>query len=147
MYFVDRKKMEKTLSYIEDCLVLFKETNDWSTQLSKLGLERIAHVTIEAIIDVGNQLIDGFIMRDPGSYEDIIDILTDERVIDIQQQDDLKEIIIYRKKLVQAYTEIDHKELQKLLDTHYTVLERFPNQVREYVEKELGPVSAFLPEE
>lgn len=26
-------------------------------------------------------MIDGFIMRDPGSYEDIIDILVDERVI------------------------------------------------------------------
>ena len=26
-------------------------------------------------------MIDGFIMRDPGSYEDIIDIMEDERVI------------------------------------------------------------------
>ncbi|GAA3319942.1 hypothetical protein GCM10020331_028930 [Ectobacillus funiculus] len=30
-------------------------------------------------LDVGNAIIDGFIMRDPGSYEDIIDILVDEK--------------------------------------------------------------------
>ena len=33
------------------------------------------------MMDVGNLMIDGFIMRDPGSYEDIIDILIDEKVI------------------------------------------------------------------
>ena len=38
---------------------------------------------IESIIDVGNTMIDGFIMRDPGGYEDIIDIMEDEKVITV----------------------------------------------------------------
>ena len=35
---------------------------------------------MESMMDVGNLMIDGFIMRDPGSYEDIIDILVDEKL-------------------------------------------------------------------
>ena len=35
-------------------------------------------------------MIDGFIMRDPGSYEDIIDILMDERVISAEEGQAMK---------------------------------------------------------
>ena len=38
-------------------------------------------------------MIDGFIMRDPGSYEDIIDILMDERVISEEDGQGMKEVI------------------------------------------------------
>ena len=64
---------------------------DWSNWKSgihtfntyeKLALERVNYLLIESIIDVGNSMIDGFIMRDPGSYEDIIDILVDEKVME-----------------------------------------------------------------
>ena len=38
-------------------------------------------------------MIDGFIMRDPGSYEDIIDIMEDEKVITSEMSDPLKRVI------------------------------------------------------
>lgn len=68
------------MQFIEHLLKEYKELKVDSYQ-EKLALERLVQLLIESIIDVGNMMIDGFIMRDPGSYEDIIDILEDEKVI------------------------------------------------------------------
>ena len=56
-------------------------------------------------------MIDGFIMRDPGSYEDIIDILMDERVISAEEGQGMKEVILLRKMLTQDYIQMNHDEL------------------------------------
>ena len=60
-------------------------------------IERITHNTIESFMDVGNLIIDGFIMRDPGSYDDIIDILIDEKVIASEMEKPFKELFSYVK--------------------------------------------------
>jgi uncharacterized protein YutE (UPF0331/DUF86 family) len=147
MYFVDRKKIENQISYIEECLAVFQSQTSWKTTIEKLALERLAQVVIEAMIDVGNSMIDGFIMRDPGSYEDIIDILLDEKVIADEEANDLKEVIAYRKILVQSYTAINSEGLSKLIAANYEAVSSFPKQIRRYLEEELGPVSAFMPTE
>jgi uncharacterized protein YutE (UPF0331/DUF86 family) len=147
MYFVDRKKIEEHLSYIEECLAVFQERTSWKTTLEKLALERLAQGVIEAMIDVGNGMIDGFIMRDPGSYEDIIDILLDENVINVNEANQLKKVIAYRKILVQSYTAIDSKRLSELMANSYEAVSLFPTQIRRYLDEELGPVSAFMPTE
>lgn len=147
MYFVDRKRIEATLNYMETNLQLFNETDSWDTTLAQLALERIAHGMIESIIDVGNAMIDGFIMRDPGSYEDIIDILFDEKVIEETDADMIKDVISYRKELVRSYISIDHVELEDLVRKNVSALVKFPDLVRRYLTEELGPVSAFLPDD
>ena len=143
MYFVDRNKIEETLRYMEKMLCIYKEKAEWDDELSRLALERIAHLVIEAILDVGNAMIDGFIMRDPGSYEDIIDILTDEKVITEEDAKALKAIIAHRKMLVHHYTNVDHKKLWEDMQKYFAALQTYPIAVRTYLENELGPVSAF----
>ncbi|NSL51736.1 type VII toxin-antitoxin system HepT family RNase toxin [Calidifontibacillus erzurumensis] len=143
MYFVDRDKIEQTLNMIENNIKNIKKQKSWNEPIEKLALERIAHLFIDSILDVGNALIDGFIMRDPGSYEDIIDILLDEKVVDEKDAQSLKEIVAFRKVLVQNYLEINHEELLKALTEHLPSLELYPTKVRTYLENELGPVNAF----
>ena len=143
MYFVDREKIESMLQYLEVQIHLFRGTEEWSTPLEKAALERLCQMMIESILDVGNSMIDGFIMRDPGSYEDIIDILIDEKVISGTTGENLKLLIHYRKNLVQDYLEIPHQELQKQFLQHLHELEIFSTNVRDYLVNELGPVSAF----
>ncbi|MGZ0086959.1 type VII toxin-antitoxin system HepT family RNase toxin [Geobacillus sp. YF-1] len=143
MYFVDRKKLEDRLRCIEQMLERYKAQRHWEEPLERLALERIAHVLIEAVLDVGNAMIDGFIMRDPGSYNDIIDILTDERVIAPADAEQLKAFIAHRKMLVHDYTAVDHAKLRASLAAHLPALEAYPKAVRDYLESELGPVSAF----
>lgn len=143
MYFVDREKIETILGYFEQQIGLFEQLNDWSSLMEKAALERITHMLVEAILDVGNDMIDGFIMRDPGSYEDIIDILTDEKVITEEMSVGFKKIITYRKKLVQRYTDISHDQLQSDFEIELPMLKQFAPKVRDYLLHQLGPVSAF----
>lgn len=143
MYFVDREKIEATLVFLENQIGLFASVKEWSSPLEKAALERLAETMIEAVIDVGNAMIDGFIMRDPGSYEDIIEILTDERVISVETSKNLKKLVQFRKFLVQNYIDIHHQELSQQFLSHLEDLKRFARNVRDYLTNELGPVSAF----
>lgn len=144
MYFVDREKLENTLVFLEKQISLFSNQEEWSTPIEKAALERITHLMIESVLDVGNAMIDGFIMRDPGSYEDIIEILIDEKVVTQETGTSLKRLVQYRKVLVQLYTEIDHDELFNQFSGQMNVLTLFPENVRDYLENELGPVTAFI---
>jgi len=143
MYFVDREKIEEILKYLEKLIHLFSDQKEWSTPLEKAALERLNHIMIESVLDVGNSMIDGFIMRDPGSYDDIIDILMDEKVISAESGNSLKTLIQYRKRLVQFYTDVNHQELQGVFAKHLHELVNFAANVRDYLANELGPVSAF----
>ncbi|PID24227.1 DUF86 domain-containing protein [Sporosarcina sp. P7] len=148
MYFVDQNQINKTLVYMEQLIDIFKKETNWlQSDVNKLALERIAHGLIEGIIDVGNSMIDGFIMRDPGSYDDIIDILEDEKVILSEQATPLKAFISLRPMIVRQFVEVDaDKVVQSICET-LKELQQFPGQVRDYLTNELGPVSAFLPTE
>ncbi|WP_246945698.1 type VII toxin-antitoxin system HepT family RNase toxin [Bacillus pinisoli] len=143
MYFIDRTKMETTLTYLETITATYKSNQEWTTDLHKLSLERMVHLIIESILDVGNAMIDGFIMRDPGSYEDIIDILEDEKVVHAEQAKSLKRVIGFRKAIVQEYVSVDHTALIEVLNKELEAIQAFPTAIRTYLENELGPVSAF----
>jgi uncharacterized protein YutE (UPF0331/DUF86 family) len=143
MYFVDREQIEATLQFLENQIDFFERQESWKTPMEKSALERVAHTMIEAVLDVGNAMIDGFIMRDPGSYEDIIDILDDEKVVTAEMSSGLKKIVLFRKMLVQQYTAIDHARLKETYLAELPQLKLFPAKVREYLTNELGPVSAF----
>lgn len=145
MYFVDRSKIEHILSYMEENIQYYESQKNWLNPIEKLALERITHTLVESVLDVGNHMIDGFIMRDPGSYEDIIDILEDEKVVEKKAADELREVIRLRKVLVQAYIEVEHQHLLDVMDKNLEGLKTFPEYVRKYLLDELGPVSAFLP--
>lgn len=148
MYFVDRNQISKTLDLIEELLTLYKAESNWdSDRIHTLALDRLTHVVIESIIDVGNSMIDGFIMRDPGSYEDIIDILEDEKVITLAMAEPLKAVVSLRKMIVREFVEVDHTLIIKVLDESMEALVALPEKVRHYLVHELGPVSAFIPED
>lgn len=148
MYFVDRKRIELIATHLEDLLTVYKKKDEWSSYPeSYLILERIAGSAIESVLDIGNAMIDGFIMRDPGSYDDIIDILVDEKVVPADMDAGLKEIVGLRKQVVREYYAVDRSAVDDVLTRQLPILVEFPMHVRTYLENELGPVSAFLPED
>lgn len=148
MYFVDRKSIAMTLKHMRELIVLIDGNKDWNeNEITKLALERVGQNMIESVIDVGNSMIDGFIMRDPGGYDDIIDILTDEKVITPEMDAPLKAVIEMRKELVRHFFSVDHKRLESVLLENLPYLKQFPERVENYLINELGPVSAFLPED
>lgn len=148
MYFVDRNKITRTLSYLDEIISIFEQKEDWlKDDITKLALERITHNAIESVIDVGNLMIDGFIMRDPGAYDDIIDILIDEKVIASEKEKPFKELISLRKNIVREFTQVEIEKVYEVLKNTLPALKTFSKEVTQYLENELGPVSAFLPED
>ncbi|MCL1697426.1 MULTISPECIES: DUF86 domain-containing protein [unclassified Lysinibacillus] len=148
MYFVDRNKITKNLQYLDGLLAILESEDSWlENDMKKLALERIGHNVMESMMDVGNLMIDGFIMRDPGSYEDIIDILIDEKVVSTEMEAPLKAVVGLRKMLVREFTDVDVQEVVHVLTTTLPALKQFSPAVNSYLTNELGPVSAFLPED
>lgn len=143
MYFVNRSEIEQTITHIDKLLNEVKDTTTFSSNIEKLGLERLIHLVIESILDVGNLMIDGFIMRDPGSYHDIIDILIDEKVIPLKEENNYKSFIDTRQMLVQDYLAIDHTYLNEVLFSNIHVLKQYSTHIRTYLTNELGVANAF----
>ncbi|WP_146764188.1 DUF86 domain-containing protein, partial [Staphylococcus aureus] len=61
-------------------------------------------------------IIDGFILRDPGNYKDVIDILALEKVISEDTQNQINKTVDVRKRFVHYYDELDTAELVPLFD-------------------------------
>lgn len=146
MYFVNRSEIEKTLAHMESLLGEIKLVDGFDAPIKKLGLERLVHIIIESMLDVGNMMIDGFIMRDPGSYHDIIDILIDEKVIPAEDEASLKAVVDLRQMIVQDYLEVDHVKIKDILFREKQVLKQFIPHVLTYLDNELGVANAFANE-
>lgn len=136
MYFVDRDELEEKLVYIDK---LSKEV----VISEGFALERVCHMLIEAVVDVGNMIIDGFVMRDPGSYQDVIDILEMEKVISSISKDEISNTLPTRQWFVRNYTDINHAEVKRIFLENINAYQKFKNDVDTFIENELGPVSAF----
>lgn len=141
MYYVNRKQIDTILAQIPDITTgLRTVTASWDgNTLTGLIQERCLHLAIEVVTDVGSCLIDGFIMRDAGSYEDIISIIHEEKVFGgAEIYEKLIELVALRKPLVQDYFAWDRSVLHPITPILSTVLEQFASEVGRYLDQELG---------
>lgn len=140
MYYVNQEQIELRLNFlptvIEACRQLPEAWRD-ERLLSGLAQERALHLAIETVTDVGSLMIDGFIMRDASSYEDIVDILRQEQVFDAETASALTELVKLRRPLVQEYATYDRQSPNPLIAGLPSLLERFTEDVRAYLAKEL----------
>ncbi|MGD8192083.1 type VII toxin-antitoxin system HepT family RNase toxin [Brevibacillus ginsengisoli] len=143
MYDVNTERIEDRLVYLDRMIVLLSQLIELSDEQiaadarNVAAIERGLHLSIEAIVDVGNALIDGFIMRDPGSYSDIVEILRDEQVISQPLAEKLTIVVEFRKQLVNEYTQVPVNELIRLVRSYTEELKHYAPAVRAYVKKEL----------
>ena len=141
MYNVNRQRINELLDHMNDVLLTVKPVLNLSKEEILddkkliLAVERALNIAIEAIVDVGNLIIDRFIMRDPGSYQDIIEILRDEQVLPEEQADKYKKVVAYRKILVHEYTDAQPEVTYQLTVDEYTTLLSFAYYIRLYLDK------------
>ncbi|MFD2370371.1 DUF86 domain-containing protein [Brevibacillus sp. GCM10020057] len=143
MYDVNTKRIDQVLAYMSSMLDLLDKLKErgaeavLADQVAAAAMERALHLSIEGIVDVGNALIDGFIMRDPGSYSDIIEILRDEQVVTEDQARVLTRVVEFRKHLVIEYTNVPAGEMFALAAEATPVMRQFEPAVRAFLDKEL----------
>lgn len=136
MYFVDKDILLERLDYIEGLTADFDKAEG-------LALERICHMLIEAVVDVGNMIIDGFILRDPGSYQDVMDIMGNEGVIPSDDNRHFSETFTWRSELTRNYTKLDHEAMKKDFQAHLGAYRDFKRNVFAFFENEGQTITAF----
>lgn len=140
MYYVDQERIDKQLGCIPDIAEALQGiAGNWQGTLTQgLVQERALHLAIEVVTDVGSLLIDGFLMRDASSYEDIVDIIAGESVMPADVADPLRRLVQLRKQLVQDYADWPRTQLHALTPQLPELLFRFSACVRQYLRSELG---------
>lgn len=136
MYFVDKELLIERLDYIE------KLSHEVESQ-DGFALERVCHMLIEVTVDVGNMIIDGFILRDPGSYSDVMDIMALEGVMSEENKNKIVETFEWRQKLQREYTNIDHQSLKEDFTKAKDLYAQFKQEVYRFFENENQSITAF----
>ncbi|PMB95062.1 DUF86 domain-containing protein [Staphylococcus sp. UMB0328] len=138
MYFVDKDKLSEKLNYLQQL------TNDYETnKTNQYAFERIAQMLIESSVDIGNMIIDGFILRDPGNYKDVIDILELENVILKETQEHINQTVDVRKQFSHNYIQLDTQEIEPLFDHALPFYKQFIDEVVQFLNNENVPITAF----
>ncbi|PCF87599.1 hypothetical protein B4W76_04205 [Staphylococcus intermedius] len=138
VYFVDKTQLETKLKYLK------KLTEDYETVKSNhYAFERVAQMLIESSVDIGNMIIDAFILRDPGNYKDVIDILELEGAISKETQHALHQTIDVRRQFVHYYDTLDTAQLIPLFDETVPFYQQFIQEILQFLENENVPVTAF----
>ena len=143
MYFVDVGEIEKRLTYMDQLIAQFKNEPKEQTTTYRLASERYVDVVVEVILDVGHQVIDGFLMRDAGSYEDIITILLEEDVISERNAVVYKDFIRLRKKVRKTYTSIERAEIEQMIHDNQDAITSYTNDIRNYIKNHDGVAHIF----
>jgi uncharacterized protein YutE (UPF0331/DUF86 family) len=140
LYYVNEEQIERRLAVIPELMQAMDALNrEWNGGLLQaLAQERTLHLAIEVVTDVGSYLIDGFLMREASSYEDIIEIIAEENAIPAELAGPLTQLVKLRRPLVQDYFALDRSALHPLVRELPVVLERFFHSVRDYLAKELN---------
>lgn len=144
MYYVDETQIEQRLTSIPDMIQVIETiVQQWDgSLLHAMAQERALHLAIETVTDVGSYLIDGFLMREASSYEDIIEIVSEEQVFPSELTEPLTDLVRLRRSLVQDYYQLERSGLHPLMAQMPSILVQFSRSVREYIERELGPFIA-----
>jgi uncharacterized protein YutE (UPF0331/DUF86 family) len=139
MYNVNLAQIERRLAYI-------KIISDTAAHLTERMLEdavgifaaeRAIHLAAECITDIGNYIIDGFVMRDASSYEDIVDIMQGESVFNDDLYAVLMSIVRLRKPLVQDYDRLNLDEVKRVVGLLPQGMTQFEEAIRLYLKQEL----------
>ncbi|OXM16942.1 DUF86 domain-containing protein [Paenibacillus herberti] len=138
MYYVNVQDIRLRLDAIPELVqALDQLTSEWNgTLLQGLAQERLLHLAIETVTDVGSCLIDGYLMRDASSYSDIIEIIGGEEVIDGELTRQLCRLAELRRPLVQEYYNWPREQLHPDTARLAAWLSSFKLQVEQYLKKE-----------
>jgi len=99
------------------------------------AVERYLQVSIECMIDVGNEIISSLQLQRPERYRDIPYILARSGVISERFADTMASMIGFRNLLVHDYAAINLKLVYEFLQTKLTDFEEFIRQIVEWLER------------
>jgi uncharacterized protein YutE (UPF0331/DUF86 family) len=143
VYEINLTRIHSQANYLSTCLQVLQDVDIPSTNIEYFAVMRSFHIGVECIIDIGNTIIDGFIMRDPGGYSDIIDILEDEQVIPFILANKLKDFVKLREQLVRYYDQVEKSKLEVYID-ETAAFQQFLDCVEAFINKEKANGNVYV---
>jgi uncharacterized protein YutE (UPF0331/DUF86 family) len=140
MYFVNHEQIEQRLSFIPEIAAAAERLRTaWESDrlLAAFAQERVLHLAIETVTDVGSLLIDAFVLRDASSYEDIMEILQGEQAFSAPVGESLIRLVKLRRPLVQDYISFERKTSHPMVAELPALLAEFADSVKHFIAKEL----------
>ena len=97
------------------------------------ALERYLHLAIEAVIDIGNEIISARQLRRPDQYRDIPEILAESGVIPERLAAEVAKMIGFRNLLVHGYAALDLTLEHRFLETRLHDFEEYMKYVADWL--------------
>ena len=109
--------------------------DDWEQDLTYLlAAERALHTSVEYTTDIGSLIIDALVMRDPGSYADIIKVLVEEQVLPEAWFQEFEPIFPLRARFIRDHAHIKPAEVKNAVQAHAHQFTIFVNCIRRYLD-------------
>jgi uncharacterized protein YutE (UPF0331/DUF86 family) len=99
------------------------------------AVERYLQVSIECIVDIGNEIISSLQLQRPERYRDIPYILAEAKIIPKIFAEKIASMIGFRNLLVHDYASINLNMVYELLKTKLPDFEAFTKYIAKWLEK------------
>ncbi len=106
---------------------------DWQDVTRIWAAERALHVAIECVTDAANLIIDALVMREPGSYADIVRVIAEEGVVDRTFPEQFSDALTFRNQLVREYYQLKPADVARAVQTCAPLFAAFVRSVRDYL--------------
>ena len=132
-------KLSKPRQYLKFLKELQKSTLEDFTEDFKISgaAERYLQVSIECVIDIGNEIISSLQLKRPERYRDIPHILSEAKIIPKAYAETMTSMIGFRNLLVHDYASINLNMVYEYLQTRLSDFEVFMKHIAKWLEK--GP--------
>lgn len=114
-------RLERLKNYVKQLRTIQKggKKKVCKNAITFAAMERYLQLAIECVLDVGNHIIAGLNLRKPSTYEHIMQILCEKKIIAKKTLASAKPFAAIRNLLVHDYSEV---ESEKLFDTGRRIL-------------------------
>lgn len=136
---------EELRTHIDELLHGLKERTDWMKILAnrvdpwqkdltfRLAAERALHTSAEYMTDICSLIIDALVMRDPGGYADMIQVLVEEGVLRRSWFQQIEGLFEFRARCIRNHAELRSEEVHAAILAYANHFDEFSSAISSYL--------------
>jgi uncharacterized protein YutE (UPF0331/DUF86 family) len=134
-----KSKVGETLAYMDTVSRWLSDTAalpaGWaaSDNTRRFAAERAIMVSVESVTDAASDIIDALVMRDAGSYADLVRVLVEEGVVAEKWFQAFLQVIEARQALLRRYRDIESQFIEETVRQIAPLLPHYSTRLREYL--------------
>lgn len=139
---IDKPLIERKLRKIEDFLRELKTVNIESLKdfkeniVVKRFVERNLELSIEQMVDICKHFISGLDLREPETYSECFEIITENGVLSEETLNIFKSMVRFRNILIHTYDGIDDSITYEIYKQRLEDFRTFINSIRAFLQKD-----------